>query len=65
MGHLGWQTNKQKPVLAHCKALGNCMQHSLMANLMANAYEVLSYDRQFSFLIFKQPNGLGMTSPTL
>lgn len=47
MGQFGLQTNKKKPVLAQCEVLDNCMQHSLMANLMANAYEALSYDRQF------------------
>lgn len=47
MGHFGLQTNKQKPVLAQCVVLDNYIQHSLMANLMANAYEALSCDRQF------------------
>lgn len=37
---------RKKPLpLTQCEVLDNCMQHSLMANLMANAYEALTCAR--------------------
>lgn len=71
MWHFGSEEKTSAFPLTQCEVWDNCMQHLLMANLMANAYEALTCARYFIgilllfLFIFEQHYRVGIIFPSL